>query len=58
MNASIVQMLTLFAFLLSKFGIVYIAYLAVVDRVMYAGWFVFLAIAYVLGTSLHTSGKS
>lgn len=49
MNQLTLHTLALIAFLLSKLGFAYIAYLAVTNRVMYAGWFVFLAVVYALG---------
>lgn len=39
-------------FMLSKLGFAWLAYLAVLNNVRYAGWFVVLAILYAIGTSL------
>ncbi|WP_281784926.1 BioY family protein [Uruburuella suis] len=39
-------------FILGKLGFAWLAYLAVLNEVRYAGWFVFLAILYAVGTSL------
>ncbi|XXQ69024.1 BioY family protein [Neisseriaceae bacterium B1] len=58
MSNHIVHLLMLSAFLLSKVGVVYIAYVAVANKVEYAGWFVFLAIAYTLSGNFSVSDKS
>ena len=36
----------------SKLGFAWLAYLAVLNNVRYAGWFVVLAILYAIGTGL------
>lgn len=55
MGKTTMQALAFAAFCLSKIGVSYVAYLAARDDVAHSGWFVFLAVVYVLGTGFKTT---
>lgn len=57
MNTATLQATAFAVFCLSKIGVTYTAYLAARDGVAHSGWFVFLAVVYVCGTSFKTTNN-